>query len=175
MVLRDASPGDAAACAAIYAPYVTDTAISFEAQPPTVAEMGRRIAEAQLRHAWLVHEDDDGVRGYAYGVPYMAREAYRWSTAVSVYLHPDARGRGLGRALYTALFDRLAARGYRTALAGITLPNEASEGLHRALGFERVGVYRRVGWKLGGWRDVLWTQRPLGDGGPLDGPPAEPR
>ena len=172
MPVRDATPDDAAACAAIYGPYVTDTAISFEAEPPTAEQMAQRIADAQLRHAWLVHEDDGLLLGYAYGVPHMAREAYRWSTAVSVYLHPDARGRGLGRALYTALFDRLADRGYRMALAGITLPNEPSEALHRALGFEPVGVYRRVGWKHGQWRDVLWTQRPLGDD---DGPPTEPR
>lgn len=119
-----------------------------------------------------MHEDDGVVLGYAYGVPYMARAAYRWSTAVSVYLHPDARGRGLGRTLYTALLDRLAGRGYRVALAGITLPNEPSEALHRALGFAPVGVFRGVGWKHGQWRDVLWTQRPLGDDA---GPPAEPR
>jgi phosphinothricin acetyltransferase len=170
--VRDATPDDAAACAAVYRPYVTGTAVSFETRAPTTAEMARRIAQAQDRHAWLVHEEAGRVLGYAYGVPYLAREAYRWSTAVSVYLHADAHGRGLGRALYTALLDRLAARGYRMALAGITLPNEASEALHRALGFEPIGVHRRVGWKQGRWRDVLWTQRPLGDD---DDPPAEPR
>src|SRR3954471_17912006 len=96
----------------------------------------------------------------------MSRAAYRWAAAVSVYLDPGRRGAGGGRALYEALFDRLAARGHRTALAGIALPNEASGGLHRALGCELAGTYRRVGWKLGRWHDVAWYQRPLGGDGP---------
>jgi L-amino acid N-acyltransferase YncA len=169
VVIRDAGRADAEACAAIYAPYVRDTAISFESEPPTVAEMARRIAEAQRAHAWLVLEDDGDVVGFAYGGSFMSRAAYQWATAVSVYLVPGRRRTGGGRALYEALFDRLAARGHRTALAGIALPNEASTGLHTALGFELVGVYRRVGWKLGRWHDVAWYQRALGDD---DGPPA---
>ena len=167
--IRDGRESDASRCAAIYAPYVLDTAISFESDPPSATEMAQRIAAAQERHAWLVHEDDGEVVGYAYGGPFMTRAAYRWSTAVSVYLEPDRRRTGAGRALYEALFERLAARGFRTALAGITLPNDASMGLHRALGFDPVGTYRRVGWKLGAWHDVAWLQRPLGGD---DGPPS---
>jgi phosphinothricin acetyltransferase len=131
--------------------------------------MAQRIASAQDGHAWLVCEHAGEVVGYAYGGPFMARAAYRWSTAVSVYLEPGRRRTGAGRALYEALFERLAARGLRTALAGITLPNDASVGLHLALGFEPVGTYRRVGWKFGAWHDVTWLQRPLGD---ADGPPS---
>jgi phosphinothricin acetyltransferase len=172
MAIRDAIPDDAAACAAIYAPYVTGTAISFEAEPPTAEEMGRRIADAQDAHAWLVLEDGGTVAGYAYGGPFMARAAYRWSCTVSVYLAPGRQGRGHGRSLYAALLDRLTGRGYRMALAGITLPNEPSERLHRSMGFRHVGVYREIGWKDGAWRDVLWMQRPLATG---DEPPAEPR
>ncbi|NUT90499.1 MAG: N-acetyltransferase [Saccharothrix sp.] len=172
MKVRDASELDAGACAAIYAPYVTGTAITFEYVPPTPAEMAGRIANALRTHAWVVLEDDDGrVVGYAYGGPFKAREAYRWSCEVSVYLEPGLRRTGGGRALYEALFERLAARGYRTAAAGMTLPNDASVGLHRALGFEPVGVYRRIGWKNGAWRDVAWTQREIATG---DDPPAEP-
>ena len=167
-MIRDADAADAGRCAAIYAPYVRDTAISFESEAPTAAEMAERIAAAQRAHAWLVLETDGEVLGYAYGGPFMARAAYQWATAVSVYLDPERRRAGGGRALYEALFERLAARGHRSALAGIALPNEASVGLHRALGFELVGTYRRVGWKLGRWHDVAWYQRPLGDG---DGPP----
>jgi phosphinothricin acetyltransferase len=170
--IRDATAADAEACAAIYAPYVTGTAISFETEPPTATEMAGRIADAQRAHAWLVLEEDGEVTGYAYGGPYMTRAAYRWSCSVSVYLSAGRHGRGHGRALYSALCERLTGRGYRTALAGITLPNPASEGLHRALGFETVGTYRRIGWKHGAWRDVVWMQRPLGAG---DDPPAEPR
>jgi L-amino acid N-acyltransferase YncA len=159
--VRDAVPADAERCAEIYAPSVRDTAISFEAEPPSPEEMAGRIAVAQLEHAWLVLEDGAGVTGYAYGAPFMRRAAYRWSATVSVYLDGERRGSGGGRALYTALLDRLAERGIRTVLAGVALPNEASEGLHRALGFAPAGTYRRVGWKLGRWHDVAWYQEDL--------------
>ena len=173
--VRDATPEDAAACRDVYAPYVTGSAVSFETDPPAAEEMAARIAAAQERHAWLVLDDGGVVRGFAHGGPFMAREAYRWSCAVSVYLEPGRRRTGAGRALYGVLFERLAARGYRVALAGVALPNEASLGLHRALGFEPVGTYRRVGWKLGRWHDVAWYQRPLGDHPDDEGePPALP-
>jgi phosphinothricin acetyltransferase len=168
-VIRDAVAADAAACAEIYTPYVRDTAISFEEDAPSAAAMAARIADAQRAHAWLVLQQNDDVIGYAYGGPFMSRAAYQWATTVSVYLASGRRRTGAGRALYQALFDRLAARGHRTALAGIALPNEASIGLHVALGFEHVGTYRRVGWKLGRWHDVAWYQRPLTED---DGPPA---
>lgn len=171
--IRAATGTDAGACAAIYAPYVTGTAISFETEPPDAAEMATRIAAANDRHAWLVLEEGGRVVGYAYAATFNPRAAYRWTCAVSVYLEPGLRRRGAGRALYEALFERLAERGYRTVLAGMTLPNEASEGLHRALGFVPVGIYRRVGYKNGGWRDVAWVQRDLV--APRDEPPAEPR
>jgi len=167
--IRDAVPADAARIAEIYAPYVRDTAISFETEPPDAGEMARRIAEAQRAHAWLVLEDAGEVAGYAYGGPFMSRAAYSWAAAVSVYLDQGRRGTGAGRALYEALVARLAARGHRTLLAGIALPNDASLGLHRALGFEPVGTYRQIGWKLGRWHDVVWFQRTLTDD---DAPPA---
>ena len=170
MEVRDATSDDAAACAAIYAPYVTDTAITFEYDPPSAAEMARRIAAAQGGHAWLVLEDDGRVVGYAYAGPFKERAAYRWSAEVSVYLEPGRRRTGSGRLLYEALFARLAERGFRTLVAVMTLPNHASEGLHRALGFEPVGTFRRVGWKHGQWRDVAWAQRGIGsEDGPPDG------
>ena len=170
-LVRDATVDDAAACARIYEPYVRDTVVSFELEPPTAAEVAGRITAALARHAWLVLEDDGRVVGYAYGSTFNARAAYDWTTSVSVYTEAGRRRTGAGRALYTALLDRLAARGYRTALAGIALPNDASVGLHTAMGFELVGTYRRVGWKLGRWHDVARYQRPLGD--PTDDPPLE--
>lgn len=175
-IIRDATAADAAACQAVYAPYVESTTVSFETEPPTVAEMADRIAAAQRQHAWLVLEADGRVVAFAYGGPFAEREAYRWATAVSVYAVPGRRRTGAGRALYTALLERLAARGFAVALAGIALPNEASVGLHRALGFEPVGTYRAVGWKAGRWLDVAWVQRRLdgataGTGGP---PPPGP-
>jgi phosphinothricin acetyltransferase len=170
-VIRDAVASDAARCAEIYAPYVHDTAVSFETAAPDAAEVSGRIAAALAAHAWLVLEDDGRVVGYAYAGPFMSRPAYRWACSVSVYLEVSRRRTGAGRALYLALFSRLAARGYREALAGIALPNDASVGLHHALGFTDVGTYRRVGWKLGRWHDVLWCQRSLAAD---SGPPSDP-
>ncbi len=167
-MIRDAVAADAERCAEIYAPYVRETAISFEEEPPSAEEMRLRIVEAQRAHAWLVLEEDGEVVGYAYAGPFMSRAAYQWATGVSVYLATGRRRTGGGRALYEALFDRLSARGHRTALAGVVLPNDASAGLHRAVGFELVGTYRRLGWKHGRWHDVAWYQRSLGED---DGPP----
>lgn len=168
--VRPASPADAAACAAIYRPYVTDTAITFETEPPSEGEMKRRIEGATRTHAWLVLERGTRVLGYAYGGRFNARAAYRWACEVSVYLEPGLRRTGGGRALYEALLERLAARGFRVAVAGMTLPNDASVGLHCAMGFEPVGTYRRIGFKHGRWHDVAWTQRSLVAG---DHPPAD--
>lgn len=172
MTIRDATELDALACADIYAPYVTDTAISFETEPPNAVEMARRIASAQRDHVWLVLEDDGRVVGYAYGSRHKARAAYRWSCEVSVYTERGRRRTGSGRALYQALFDRLAERGFRTVVAGMTLPNDASVGLHRAMGFEPVGIYRHIGWKNDEWHDVAWAQRSIAAG---DDPPTEPK
>ncbi|UOX91581.1 N-acetyltransferase family protein [Amycolatopsis sp. FBCC-B4732] len=157
-MIRDATTADAPACAAIYAPYVTDTVISFETEAPDTTEMARRITAA---HAWLVLEDDDHIAGYAYATPFAARAAYRWSCETSIYLERGRRRTGAGRALYEELFERLRERGFHRAFAGMTLPNEASAGLHRTLGFEPAGVYRRVGWKHGAWHDVAWVQHDL--------------
>ncbi|GAB2484818.1 GNAT family N-acetyltransferase [Jatrophihabitans fulvus] len=171
MPIRDATVDDAAACAAVYAPYVRDTPITFELDAPDADEFARRITAAQRRWAWLVAERDGRVVGYAYGGSFKERAAYRFACEVSVYLDTGLRRTGLGRALYQALFPRLAERGYRTAVAGMTLPNPASEGLHRALGFEPVGTYRRIGWKHDQWHDVAWMQRDLCR---APDPPAEP-
>jgi L-amino acid N-acyltransferase YncA len=162
VIIRNATPDDAAACAAIYAPYVRDTAISFETEPPSTEQLAERIALAQRMHAWLVLEDA-GIRGFAYGSLFKARGAYRFSCEVSVYVELGRRRTGAGRSLYEGLFTRLAERGYCTVVAGMTLPNEASVGLHRALGFELVGTYQRIGWKHGRWHDVMWMQRSLTD------------
>ena len=174
MKVRAATERDAAACAAIYAPYVTDTAITFEDEPPATEQMAARIATAERTHAWLVleHPDDSRVTGYAYAGPFKARPAYRWSCETSVYLETGRRRGGGGRALYAALLERLTERGYRTAIGVMTLPNDASEGLHRAMGFAAVGVHPRIGWKFGAWHDVAFAQRALG---PEDAAPTELR
>jgi phosphinothricin acetyltransferase len=159
LVIRDATAQDAAACAAIYAPYVTDTVISFEETPPPASEMADRILAASRAHAWLVVEDDGRVVGYAYGGPFHGRAAYRFSCEVSVYVEMGRRRTGAGRALYATLLPRLTELGFHTALAGMTLPNDASVALHRAMGFQPVATYREVGFKHGAWHDVAWVQR----------------
>ena len=154
--IRLASAADAAALAAVYAPYVRDTVITFEIEPPDAAEMGRRLATVGERFPWLVACDGDDMLGYAYAGEHRSRAAYRWDVDVAVYLHWRAHRRGVGRALYQRLFALLRLQGYVNAYAGITLPNAASVGLHQALGFEPVGVYRQVGYKFGAWHDVGW-------------------
>jgi L-amino acid N-acyltransferase YncA len=166
-MIRVATPQDAAACTAIYAPYVSDSIISFEAVPPTADEMRRRIEHA---HVWLVAEEDGEVCGYAYGSPHREREAYQWAADVAIYLSGEHQGRGLGRRLYANLFDGLRELGICMVCAGIGLPNAPSEGLHRAMGFTEVGVYRRIGFKCGRWVDVRWYQLDLQPG--VDAPPA---
>jgi L-amino acid N-acyltransferase YncA len=170
--IRHADPArDAAACAAIYAPYVTDSVISFEYEPPTADEFRARIERYSRTHGWLIAERDGTVLGYAYGSPHRERAAYQWAADVGIYLAADARGQGVGRALYERLLDLLARRGYHVACAGIGLPNDASVALHEALGFQLIGIYRRIGFKQGAWRDVGWWQRELR---PPEVPPSEP-
>jgi L-amino acid N-acyltransferase YncA len=162
MTIRPADPDrDAAACAAIYAPSVEATPISFELDPPDAAEFARRIARYGATHQFLVAEEGGGVVGYAYACRWAERAAYDWSVEVSVYIDAAHQGQGIGRALYAELFDRLAAQGFRIAVAGVTLPNPASIALHESMGFEPVGAFRDVGWKEGAWRDVDYWQRPL--------------
>ncbi|GAB3241916.1 GNAT family N-acetyltransferase [Kineosporia babensis] len=164
-LIRSATPEDAAACAAIYAPYVLDTTISFEEVPPTPQEMASRMAAALEKHAWLVLEDEWGrVIGYAYGGPLGKRAAYRWSCEVSVYLDQDRRGKGGGRALYQELLVQLEELGFRQALALVSVPNEASIALHERLGFHQVGRHENVGFKHGKWLTIVYLQRSLGEG-----------
>jgi phosphinothricin acetyltransferase len=163
MVIRHADPErDAPGCLEIYARYVLDTATSFEETVPGLSEFSQRIARVNRTHAYLVAEDDGRIAGYAYAGVHRERAAYRWTCECTVYIDPDYHRRGLGRALYTPLFELLERQGYRLMLAGITLPNDGSAGLHGALGFEEIGVYRRIGWKAGAWRDVLWMAKQLG-------------
>ncbi|MBS1678663.1 MAG: N-acetyltransferase [Actinobacteria bacterium] len=159
MTIRPADPDrDAAACAAIYAPSVESTPISFELEPPDAAEFSRRIKGCSATHQFLVGEAGGHVVGYAYACRWRERAAYDWAVEVSVYVDSAHKGRGVGRALYTELLDRLRVQGFRIAVAGITLPNPASIALHERMGFQSIGVLSRVGWKLGSWHDVGYWQ-----------------
>jgi len=161
ITLRPASRSDAARCAAIYRPFVTDNWVSFETQAPDANEMARRIARYGESHAWLVADDSGLLIGYAYGSPHRDRAAFATSVDVAIYIDPAYARRGVGRALYGDLLPRLAAKGAHAAFAGIALPNPGSIALHEAMGFTLAGIFREVGWKMGGWRDVGWWQRIL--------------
>jgi L-amino acid N-acyltransferase YncA len=169
-LVRPADVADAAAIADVYRPYVTDSVASFETVAPDAAELARRMLAAP-RLPWFVACRDGAVVGYAYAGQHRSRAAYRWSVDCSVYLAAGERGAGTGRALYARLLPELAALGYVTAFAGIALPNPASVGLHTAVGFTPVGVYRAAGFKAGRWHDVGWWQRPLREAPPV---PTEP-
>jgi phosphinothricin acetyltransferase len=170
-MIRLATGDDAAAIADVYRPVVESTAISFEIVPPDEQEMRRRIADTLPLHPWLVCEIDGGICGYAYASRHRARAAYAWSVDVSVYVTPGHQRRGVARGLYTSLFAILAAQGFFQAYAGVTLPNPASVALHERMGFEPVGVYRRVGFKCGAWHDVGWWQLALRPPEPSPEPP----
>jgi L-amino acid N-acyltransferase YncA len=159
--VREAGPQDADGCLAIYRPYVENTAVSWELEVPTADEMAKRIAAAADTHAWLILESGDQTIGFAYSHAFNLHSAFQWSVQTGLYIVDDRHRRGGGRALYTQLFNRLGERGYRRAFAGITQPNEASNGFHRSMGFEDVGLYRRVEWKHDCWHDVAWMQRDL--------------
>jgi L-amino acid N-acyltransferase YncA len=171
IVLRPAEPADAGAIAAIYAPIVRETAISFEVEPPSAETMAQRVQDIQQRYPWFVALRGKEVVGYAYAGEHRQRAAYRWSVDVTVYVATSARGKGVGSKLYTALIATLRAQGFRSAFAGITLPNAASVGLHESVGFTSLGVYKDVGFKLGQWHDVGWWRLGLGVS---VGQPAEP-
>jgi L-amino acid N-acyltransferase YncA len=169
--IRPAISADAEAVRAIYAPYVLETAISFETEVPSVEEMAHRIGTCGRTHSWLVCEDAEGLAGYVYAGRHAERAAYRWSTDVTVYTHSRAHRRGVGRGLYTALFGQLRLLGYYTAYGGITQPNDASMGLHKSMGFQPVAYYEAVGFKFAAWHDVAWLALRLQ---PLADTPAEP-
>ncbi len=169
--VRCARPQDAEGVLAIYAPIVRETAISFELESPTIEQMRGRIETTLAKLPWLVCESDAGIIGYAYASKHRERAAYQWSVDVSVYVAEQARGKGLGRRLYTPLLGILEDLGYYSALAGIALPNPASVGLHEAMGFKPIGVYRNIGYKMGAWRDVGWWQRQLREYGDKPGAP----
>jgi phosphinothricin acetyltransferase len=169
--IRLATVDDAEQILAIYAPFCRDTPVSFEMQPPTVEEMGQRIAKTLKSLPWLVCANEAQIIGYAYASLHRERAAYGWSVDVSVYVREGLHRKGLGRALYTSLFAVLRLQGYYNAVAGTTLPNPGSIGLHQAMGFQPVGVYRNIGFKCGAWHDVAWWHLSLREPSPEPQPP----
>jgi len=171
--VRPATPDDAAACAAIYRPVVLETGISFEWVPPSVEDLRARIEKVTTKYPWLVALDDRGdVAGFAYANTHRDAPSYQWSVNTSIFIREDSRGLGLGTALHADLHRRLVALGYFRAFAGVALPNAGSVALHEASGYERLGVYEKVGFKAGQWRDVAWFQKSLQ---PLPDDPLPPK
>ena len=175
-LIRPAEAKDAEAIAAIYAPHVTSGVASFEAIAPDAAEMRVRIADTTRTHPWLVCEKAGEIIGYAYASNHSARAAYIWSVNVTVYISQAHHRGGVGRTLYTALFELLRRQGFYNAYAGITVPNAGSVGLHEAMGFRLIGMYPEVGFKFGAWRDVGWWHlllqpKPAGEPAPPLPPP----
>jgi len=166
VIIRQATEADAPALLKIYTPYIEKTPITFELTVPTVEDFAARIGK--YLHGWqyLVAERDGRIVGYAYGSMYRERAAYKYATEVSAYVDEAFHRQGIARALYSRLFPDLAAKGFCEAIAGITYPNEPSVGLHTAMGFTMIGVFKRVGWKFDRWHDVAFMQRTLREGNP---------
>lgn len=167
MIIRDAVIGDAKAISEIYAPYVKNTAISFEYNPPTEKEMAARIENTVKKHPWLVAELDGQVVGYAYGSPVSPREAYNISADVSIYVKSDVRHRGVGRALYTELIGRLREMGILNIYAIVAYTDRENDEhlpktsplFHKAMGFEKVSHLHGCGLKFGKRYDIIWLEK----------------
>lgn len=156
--IRLITTADAEAARNIYAPYVLNTAVSFEYQVPTVEEFRYKIEKITAQYPWLVCEVDGEIAGYAYGSTHRDRTGYQWSPEVTVYLSEKYHRRGIARVLYSALFEMLKMQGYFNAFAGVLVTNEKSVEFHRAMGFEDIGLFKNIGYKLGEWHTNLWMQ-----------------
>ena len=170
-IIRMATPTDATQILDIYAPFIKNTTTSFEMEAPTVAQFSKRMEKYLSEAPWLVCVEEELVIGYAYASPHRGRAAYQWNREVSVYVHKEHYRKGIARVLYETLFQLLSFQGYTNALAGIVQPNEASVRFHTSLGFEHIGTYHNIGYKLGAWRDVAWYEHFLLDT-PIEVPPA---
>ena len=161
MMIRPVQLSDAAVIRAIYQPYVTETAITFEVDVPTVQEFESHITKTLTQFPYLVAEVDGKVVGYAYASTYYARAAYDWTTELSIYVSKEARGHGIGSDLYTALEEELQARGYLRFLACIAVPNEASISMHEKRGYVQVAHFPKIGYKFNKWHDIVWMQKTI--------------
>jgi len=164
LVIRPAQADDGAAAAAIYVPYVRDTAVSFEEKPPSDAAMAYRISGTLDTHPWVVAEREGVVVGFTYAAKHSQWPAYRWTVDVTVYVREGERRTGVGRQLYQALLATLRLQGFRSAFAEVVLPNPGSVRLHEAMGFQHIGVHRDIAHKLGRWHDIGYWRLALADG-----------
>ena len=166
--LRFASPEDVPSLLSIYQHYIP-TNITFEYVLPSYEEFARRVASISEFYPYLAVEEQGVLLGYAYAHRIAERAAYSWGAELSIYLHPDAAGKGLGRRLYQALMELLRLQGTRTVYGLVSSPNPASEGLHRCLEFDLMGIQHNAGYKNGQWIDLLWFEKSIA---PYDSNPA---
>ena len=159
-MIRFVSKADVPALLDIYRHYIS-TIVTFEYVLPGGEEFARRVDAVSQVYPYLVLEQDGRVLGYAYAHPIAERAAYGWGAELSIYLHPDAAGRGLGKRLYQALMDLLRLQGVRTVYGLVASPNPASERLHASMGFDLMGVQRNAGYKNGSWIDLLWFEKAI--------------
>ncbi|MBQ9147955.1 MAG: N-acetyltransferase [Oscillospiraceae bacterium] len=173
MMIRIAEEADVPQILAIYAPYILETTHTFEYDVPSGAEFLQRFREITRQFPWLVWEEDGEILGYAHGCAPFQRAAYQWCSETGIYLRPEARGRGIGRRLYTALEKILIFQGYCLNYVLITAENEASLEFHRALGYEHRAELKKCGYKFGRWLDVVWMDKMLNFVSFPSNPPAD--
>ncbi|MBK9247554.1 MAG: N-acetyltransferase [Ignavibacteria bacterium] len=161
--IRLISESDTESVLAVYAPFILNSDVTFEYEVPTVVEFAERISSHTVEFPWLVCLSGDCIVGYAYAGKHRTRAAYQWSPELTVYLSEDVQGKGIARILYETLFAILKLQGYYTVFAGVTMPNTNSEGLHKAMGFEEIGIFKKVGFKHGKWHDTKWFQLHLSE------------
>ena len=159
--IRTVKKSDAKDLLEIYTPYVTDSPISFEIEPPSAEEFQQRISTTLEVFPWLVYEVENQVVGYAYAAPFKNRPAYNWSVESTVYIHKNFHRKGIGKELYQELFRSLREQGVVNVIAGITIPNETSIKMHEHLGFVNAARFKDAGFKLGRWWDVGYWQLQL--------------
>ena len=181
MRIRSATPADAAALLKIYAPYVRDTAVTFEYEVPGEEAFARRIRATAAQYSYLVLEEEEGILGYAYAGAFKTRAAYDWAAETTIYLRRDARKKGYGRMLYTALEDALRERGILNAYACIASTDvederltNASRRFHERMGYRLCGTFHQCGYKFGRWYDMIWMEKMLGEHGYAPAPVRKP-
>ncbi|HEO1900823.1 TPA: N-acetyltransferase [Streptococcus agalactiae] len=161
MIIRPVLPSDAKELLAIYAPYVTDTTITFEYDIPSISEFTNRIKNISKSFPYLVAEENGKILGYVYASTYYARAAYDWTCELSIYLDKDARSKKISSQLYDTLEKELVSQGYVNLLACISLPNDISIAFHKKRGFNQVAHFPKIGFKFEQWHDIVWLQKRL--------------
>jgi phosphinothricin acetyltransferase len=164
--LRLITPADVQQVLDIYAPYVLHTAITFDYEVPSTDEFIHKIETITAQYPWIGYFEGDQLLGYAYASRHRPKAAYEWSPESTIYVREGHHGKGIGRILYEELFRLLREQGYFNVFAGVLIPNEGSERLHKSVGFEEIGIFRKIGYKLGNWQDVKWFQLRLQEGTP---------